>query len=88
MIDLILDWRCFGVDIVAINETPTVPERIFCCWIEDWEKPLIISNMAASKLRFFQEYKGLFFTVIYTNETFTISRLKCTGSHSEVVGGM
>ena len=63
----------FGVDIGAINETPTVHERIFRYWLKDWEKPLITSNRAALKLRFLQNYKGLVFTDININETFKIS---------------
>ena len=30
----------FGVDIDALKML-AVPKRYFCCWIEDWEKPLL-----------------------------------------------
>ena len=78
----------FGVDIGAINKIPTGPDKIVCFWLEDWKKNLITSNRAASNFRFIKKYKGLVFNEIDTNENFTISCEKCTGSHSEVVGGM
>jgi hypothetical protein len=51
----------FGVNVGAIRNTPTVPVRLFHCWIETWEEPLLKSNRATSKIRLLQKYKGLVF---------------------------
>ena len=32
-----LELENFGVDLDAINDTPTCPKRVFHCWIEKWE---------------------------------------------------
>ena len=45
----------FGVDIGYIHEAPTGPERIFCCWPEDWKNTLRTLNRAESKLIFIQK---------------------------------
>ena len=78
----------FGFDIGAINETPTVHERVVCCWIEDLGNRLITSNRDASNLRLLQKYKVVFFTDIDTNNTFKILCEKCNGIHSEVAGSI
>ena len=66
----------FGLDINAIRNTPTVPERIFRGWIEDWEKELFTVNDAVAKYKLLQKYKGLVFTDDKHETTYTISTTK------------
>ena len=63
----------FGVDIEAINSTPTCPRQIFRCWFEDWELPLISNKSAVAKIRLLEKYKGLVFTDMDNDVTYTIS---------------
>ena len=51
----------FGVNVEAILNSPTVPIRLFHCWIETWEEPLLKTNNVTSKIRLLQKYKGLVF---------------------------
>ena len=52
----------FGVDVDKIHDTPTCPERIFNCWLEDWEVNCIKDRGAAAKHKLVNKYGGLVFT--------------------------
>ena len=60
----------FGIDTDALTN-PLIPKRRFCCWVEDWEKPLFENNHIVSMTRLLQKYKDLVFLcpdnkIIYT----------------------
>ena len=64
----------FGVDVDKIHDTPTCPERIFNCWVEDWEVNCIKDNGAAAKHKLLNKYGGLVFTDDADGKThFTLS---------------
>ena len=64
----------FGVDVSKLHDTPTCPERIFNCWLEDWEETCIKDNGAAAKHRLLNKYGGLVFTDDAAGKTqYTIS---------------
>ena len=37
------------------------PKRIFCAWIEDWERPLLKKNDVVAEIRLCEKYQGLTF---------------------------
>ena len=57
----------FGVDIEALKPPP-VPKRLFRCWIEDWEAPLLKKNDPVAKAKLLEKYHGLVFQDIDLKE--------------------
>ena len=59
--DLQLDK--FDVDVDEISKIPSKPERIFRCWLEHWERPLLKNRKIDGKMkqRLIEKYKGLQF---------------------------
>ena len=49
-----------GPDVDALNMT-AAPKRYFCCYIEDWEKPLLKNNEPVAKAKLSDKYQGLVF---------------------------
>jgi hypothetical protein len=56
-----LELENFGVDLDAVNETPICTKRMFRCWIEKSEKPLLKENKALAKIWLLGRYGGLLF---------------------------
>ena len=50
------------MDVDHIKNTPTCPTRLFNCWIEDWEEPLLKTNSGVAKGKLLAKYGGLVFT--------------------------
>ena len=72
-----LELENFGVDVDQIKNTPTCPKRLFKCWIEDWEEPLLKTNTGVAKGKLLAKYGGLVFTDDKTPFTqYTISDSK------------
>ena len=57
-----MELENFGVDLDAINDTPTCLKRIFCYWIKKWEETLLKDNKDIANLRLLRKYSGLVFT--------------------------
>ena len=49
----------FGTDLSEYNLSPNVPKRKFCCWVEDWEKPLLSNKNPVAHAKLLEKYKGL-----------------------------
>ena len=60
----------FGIDTFALS-TIVIPKRRFCCWVEDWEKPLFEKNHILSETKLLEKYKDLVFHCPDDNILFT-----------------
>ena len=63
----------FGVNVDDIKKLALVPERLFRCWIKDWEEPLLKNNDAVAKIRLLQKYGGLVIKDVDEDIVYTIS---------------
>jgi len=56
-----LQLRNFGLDVEELKK-PTIT-RIFCAWLEDWERELLQVNDCVAEARILEEYKDLMFFI-------------------------
>jgi hypothetical protein len=56
-----LDLENFGVDTCALQEIPTVPARVFRCWVEPWEEELCGMNDVVARTKLLEKYKDIVF---------------------------
>ena len=61
------------MDVDAIKATLSAPWRIFCCWMEYWDVPLIHINTDVANIRLQEKNKGLVLHNIDMDVTYTIS---------------
>ena len=56
-----------GVEVDALK-MPSMQKRYFCCWLEDWYKPILKKNDPVSRVNLSEKYRG-FFSVTLTMQT-------------------
>ena len=69
-VDLDLGLEKFGVNVAALKDGP--PKRLFHCWIEDWEAPLLKKNDCVAEARLLEKYKGMVFLDIDDDIIYTV----------------
>ena len=68
-----LQLEQFGIDVEEVKKKEEAPKRMFRCWIEEWEKPILKKNDAVAKMKLLTKYGGLVFKDIDDGIVYTIS---------------
>ena len=70
-----LNLEKFGVDCAELSQ-PLLPNQTFCCWLEEWEKPLLAQNDVVLMTKLLQKYKSIMFYDPDDDITFTVCEEK------------